>query len=61
MDINFIDRLMCSEVCPCAIQARDKWDEKYEEKDMRKRLRTYKPVSTPPETSLVFIPAEAAK
>jgi D-mannonate dehydratase len=58
MDMFFIDRFMCSEVCPCHVLSQPLWEEKYEEQQMKKRLRTYKSVSTPPTTSLIFIGTE---
>lgn len=61
MDMFFVDRFMCSEVCPCQTQSGPLWEDKYDEIAMNKRLRTYQPVATPPKTSLVFIRDEEAK
>lgn len=61
MDMFFIDRFMCSEICPCHLLSQPLWQDKYEEKEMKKRLRTYNTVATPPVTALTFIGTDEAK
>lgn len=61
MDMYFPDRFMCSEVCPCQQKDKILWENLYEEKDMKKKLRTYNTVATTPTTALVFIPDSQAK
>ena len=61
MDMYFPDRFMCSEVCPCPAKDKVLWENLYEEKDMKKKLRTYNTVATTPTTALVFINSEQSK
>ena len=41
MNVNFIDKMMCSKVCPCAEQYEPLWTAQYAENELQLRNRTW--------------------
>ena len=41
MNVNFIDHIMCSNICPCEPEGEELWKEKYTEAELKYRKRTW--------------------
>lgn len=52
MDVNFIDRLMCSDLCPCSINHKSQWEDKFPENELKRRQRTWNTVGLMPITPM---------
>lgn len=59
MDTFFIDRMMCSDVCPCKEADKYLWEKRYTEKDLKARKRTWNSVGTMPITPMTFVGPDA--
>ena len=59
MDMFFIDRMMCSDICPCAEDQKYHWEKKFAEKDLHARKRTWTQVGTMPITPMTFVGPDA--
>ena len=55
MDVFFIDRMMCSDICPCNINYKSQWEEKYPDAQLKQRMRTWQNVGLMPITPMTFI------
>ena len=59
MDIFFVDRMMCSDICPCSPVYQTLWQDRFTEKALKDRKRSWQATATPPFTPMNFHIAEA--
>jgi hypothetical protein len=55
MDTFLIDRMMCSDICPCDITYKPQWQYKFAENELKQRKRTWQSVGLMPITPMTFI------